>query len=206
MNVPTTSSDFERGGPEMTGVVLPDGSAVWERLGFAVDQGRISLSGVTIELRDDDREPSLVLDPPIDRDVDGIVLGGEVTAVADVVQPNHVTAVDHVAVQTGDLDRTVEALAVQGLEPRRRAGDLRHGEGRAYAFYVLRTCVLEVVGPATPDPSRPARTTGIAFTASDLENLPVGASPPRNAVQPGRRISVLDAAGSAVRVAILTPR
>ena len=207
---PTSASpdDLRRDGPAVLGIALPDRPAAWGRLGFDVRDGRITLSGVTLEFRDDDRDPSLIVDPPIDRVVDGLVLGGVLTPVAQVEQPNHVFAVDHVAVGTGDLDSTVEAIAAEGLEPRRRARDLRRGEGRAYAFYVMRTCILEIVGPRTPEPGRPARITGIAFTASDLDHLGAGASPARDAVQPGRRISVLDTvqAGCSMRVAVLTPR
>lgn len=96
---------------------------------------------------------------------------------------------------TGDVD---------GLAP---------GAG-AYAFFLLGTCVLEVIGPRDHDPGRapaPAAFVGLAFVAEDLAavaDLPDVAGEPHHAIQPGRRIVTLhtDAHGVSVPVALLTPR
>ncbi|WP_348246498.1 hypothetical protein, partial [Salmonella enterica] len=66
---------------------------------------------------------------------------------------NGITAVDHVVVGTPDVERTLQALAGIDLHPRRRVDGIRGGD-RAYAFLLLGTCVLEVIGPRTHDPTR----------------------------------------------------
>lgn len=124
--------------------------------------------------------------------------------------PNGVVALDHVVVATDDLERTTAALHGLGLVPRRTVVGAR-GDGDdevAYRFFLLGTCVLELVGPTRPYGLGPARFTGLAFTTEALDALGSIAGAPRDAVQPGRRIATLRGAplGVSVPVAFLSPR
>ena len=111
------------------------------------------------------------------------------------------------------MARTLAALATVDLHPRRVVEGLRGGDS-AYAFVLLGTCVLEVIGPREHDPGRtprPAAFVGLAFVAHDLEAVAAldgVAGEPRDAVQPGRRIVTLRTQdhGVSVPVAVLTPR
>lgn len=199
----------------LVGLTVGDEPAAWHALGFVVDGDRLTVGGVTIQLVGADGPRGLLawsLSPP-SGEVDGLAHRAEPAAVEQRAHPNGVTAVDHVVVGTPHVDRTVDALAVVGLQPRRRVDGLRGGD-RAYAFFLLDTCVLEVIGPATHDPSRtsgPAAFVGLAFVAEDLgvvAGLPGVAGEPRDAVQPGRRIVTVRTREHDVSVplALLTPR
>ena len=129
--------------------------------------------------------------------------------------PNGCTSIDHVVAMTPDLDRTTAALAAAGLEARRtrEAGTGPEGVVRLQRFFRLGEVILELVGPATPAgdaADRPARFWGLAHTVADLDAtaalLGDRLSPPRDAVQAGRRIASLRReAGLAVPTAFLTP-
>ena len=114
------------------------------------------------------------------------------TATTERRHPNGVTAVDHVVVGTPHVARTLAALAAVDLHPRRVVEGLRGGNS-AYAFVLLGTCVLEVIGPREHDPERtprPAAFVGLAFVADDLDAVAAldgVAGEPRDAVQPGAR-------------------
>jgi hypothetical protein len=116
--------------------------------------------------------------------------------------PNGVTHIDHVVVLTPDLDRTTAAIGVLGIEARRTR---EAGPGRLQRFFRLGEAILELVGPAEPRGDGPARFYGLAFTVADIDataDLLAGRiSPPKPAVQPGRRIATLRA-GDAVSVPV----
>lgn len=118
--------------------------------------------------------------------------------------PLGATAVDHVVVRAGDVVATVAGL---GLEAR----GVTTRDGRTYAFVPLGTALLEVVGPAEPDPT-PAVFWGLALTVADLDAAVAHLGPacgrPRDALQPGRRIATVrhEALGLGVPTALLTPR
>ncbi|HET6772201.1 MAG TPA: VOC family protein [Acidimicrobiales bacterium] len=116
--------------------------------------------------------------------------------------PNGVTHIDHVVVLTPDLDRTTAAIGVLGIEARRTR---EAGPGRLQRFFRLGEAILELVGPAEPRGDGPARFYGLAFTVADIDatadHLAGHISPPKPAVQPGRRIATLQA-GDAVSVPV----
>lgn len=200
----------------LVGLTVGDGPEGWRSLGFAVAEDRLTVGGVTVHLVGDEGPRGLLawsLDPPVEHDADGLASRPAPAPAPPDSHPNGVTGVDHVVVGTPHVDRTLEALAAVDLHPRRRVDGLRGGD-RAYAFFLLGTCVLEVIGPRAHDPTRtpgPAAFVGLAFVADDLDAstaLPGVAGVPRDAVQPGRRIVTLrgDDHGVTVPLAILTPR
>lgn len=200
----------------LVGLVVGDRPDAWRAIGFDVDGDRVTVGGVTVELVGDDGDRGILgwsLAPAVDGDVDGLAHRHPAHPVGEREHPNGVTAVDHVVVGTPHVARTLEALAGVDLEPRRVDDGLRGGD-RAYAFFLLGTCVLEVIGPREHDPARtpgPAAFVGLAFVAPDLDAVAAldgVAGEVRDAIQPGRRIVTLRTSehGVSAPVAILTPR
>lgn len=130
---------------------------------------------------------------------------------APVAHPNHVTGIDHVVLRSPHLDRTTEALGALGLHLRRTR---QLGEGdRAFEqrFFRMGEVILELVGPARPAGDGPCAIWGLAFTTDDIEAaaavLGDRCSPPKDAVQPGRRIATVRTRelGIGLTVALMTP-
>jgi hypothetical protein len=111
-------------------------------------------------------------------------------------------------VASPDVDRTTAALEEVGLTVRRTVDAARGDTGVRYRFLLLGTCLLELIGPVEPDGEGPARFVGLAFTAPDLDVFDSASGPPRDAVQPGRRIVTLRTRDHdvSVPVAVMTPR
>lgn len=188
----------------LAGVTVGDDPAVWSALGFAVDDGRISVGGIALALR-----------PGAGTGILGVTALGEGPGLVDDLsfawtpdpapagdpQPNGVVALDHVVVATPDLQRTVSALQHAGFELRR----VREEAGQA--FLLAGPCILEVT--ASDRVAAPC-FWGLAF-AADLDALAARAGDlvgaPRDAVQAGRRIATARRdAGSGVPIAFLSPR
>lgn len=114
-------------------------------------------------------------------------------------------------VSTPDLDRTVAAFEAAAL-PLRRVRPVGTPERPlAQAFFKLGSVVVEVVGPPDASAPGPACFYGLAFTVVDLDltarHLGTRLRPARDAVQPGRRIALLDrCAGSTVPMAFMSRR
>jgi catechol 2,3-dioxygenase-like lactoylglutathione lyase family enzyme len=166
-----------------------DPPGLWAELGFRVEDDSVAVSGVRLLLGAHDPglhdwafgEPAPHAPP----------------------HPNGVAAIDHVVLFTPDLDATVDRLSDEGHDLRR----IREaGKGVRQAFFRLGDVILEVVGPTDGD----ERLWGITFTVHDLDAtvafLGDKVRPPKEAVQPGRRIATLDtAAGSTVPLAFMSP-
>ncbi|WP_027007437.1 hypothetical protein [Conexibacter woesei] len=134
---------------------------------------------------------------------------GTAASEAAAAHPNTVSAIDHIVLTTPDTARTFETLEAAGFELRRvrdAGSELRQG------FFLFSDLILEVVGPPEPAPGTaedPARLWGITLVADDLDAAAraTGASEPRDAVQPGRRIAIVPKdAGLGTRVALMSPR
>lgn len=180
---------------EFASFAVGDPPDVWADLGFQVDGGAVAVSGVRL------------------------VLGGETPGLSqrtlrngdDEDEPpptpahrNGVREIDHVVLLTPYLDRTIDDLSAEGFDLR-RVRDA--GNGMRQAFFRLGPVVLEVVGD-TDDPE--PRLWGVTFTVEDLDAtaafLGDRLRPPKDAVQPGRRIATLDrSAGSTVPIAFMSP-
>lgn len=125
-------------------------------------------------------------------------------------------AIDHVVVNTDDLQRTSDAFTAALGTDLRRVRDA--GRGVMQGFHVLDNTVIEIVsGPhvsprvSTDDTTPVASLWGFVVVVDDIvavaESLGEYTSPPKPAVQPGRMISsVRSEAGLGVQLAIMSPR
>jgi hypothetical protein len=201
----------------LIGLVVGDDPAVWAAAGFSVEDDHVDLGGVRIRLagRDDGTGiRSWSFEPAWTRPIDGLPTIDDPTPGASrttpAAHPNGVTALDHVVVATSDVERTTSALGEAGIEPRRTVVGARGETDVLYRFFLLGTCVLELIGPtdgAASPPDEPARFAGLAFTTAIIDELGELAGEPRPAIQPGRRIATLRREiGVSVPVAFLTPR
>ena len=119
-----------------------------------------------------------------------------------------IVSLDHVVVNTDDGERTSAAFeSVLGLGMR-RVRDA--GRGVTQRFHMLDNCVIEIVsGPHVTEQG--AQLWGMVLSVADIDAIaawlgPDVMSPPKNAVQPGRRIAtVRAAAGLGVPFAVMTP-
>ena len=204
---------------------VADTAEAWERAGFAVAGDVCRVGGLRIRLLGPEAGRGIVgwtlagLPSGVRiREVDGIatvVAPRETDPPAPATHPNGVTRLDHVVLMTPDLPRTVSALGGIGLEPRRERDGELGGVAMRQVFYRLEDVILEVVGPPEPvdgpDADRPARLWGLTHVVDDLD-VAVGllgdlAGTPKDAVQPGRRITTLRTRelGMSVRTALITP-
>jgi hypothetical protein len=201
----------------LIGLVVGDDPAVWAAAGFSVEDDHVDLGGVRIRLagRDDGTGiRSWSFEPAWTRPIDGLPTIDDPTPGASrttpAAHPNGVTALDHVVVATSDVERTTSALGEAGIEPRRTVVGARGETDVLYRFFLLGTCVLELIGPtdgAASPSDEPARFAGLAFTTAIIDELGELAGEPRPAIQPGRRIATLRREiGVSVPVAFLTPR
>lgn len=125
--------------------------------------------------------------------------------------PNGVFRIDHLVIRTPDTPRTAAALGHAGLERRGHRDTNSAGEAVDMTFFWAGPVLLELAGPPQPKvDGGPARLGGLAFATDRLdelvERLGDRVSNPRDAVQPGRRISALTkAAGCTTPIAFMTP-
>lgn len=212
--------------PTIVEIRVADGSAAWRSAGFAVaPDGTLRVGTTTVRLAEPDGSGPRGITGwtlrhaavPPEGSIDGLPTAVAQDAVpeerAPEPHPNRCTRIDHVVVMTPDLDRTTEALDAAGIEARRtrEAGTGPDGRPRLQRFFRLGEVILEVVGPAVAEPAGgPARFWGLAHEVDDLDAtatlLGDRLTPPRPAVQPGRRIAALRrTAAVAVPTAFLTP-
>jgi hypothetical protein len=188
----------------------------WQSLG-------LTFSGESCVLADVD----LVLEPSVeglsgwtiasDRDADVVVDGIPTRMVRASEQTNRVesrigrqriVSLDHVVVNTDDIDRTCAAITeVLGLEVRR---ERELGNGAVQRFHKLDNTIIEVVtGPHVT--AKGSSLWGMVISVDDLFDYcdEVGeqiTSPPKKATQPGRYIStVRSSVGLGVPFALMTP-
>jgi hypothetical protein len=195
----------------LVGLLVADPPEVWARLGFHVADGRVVVGGVAIELTTEAAGGvrGWRFDPSWDAPIDGLASMPRAAHEADDTahHPNAATALDHVVVASPDVARTTAALGAAGIHPRRTIEGARGDRDVLYRFFLLGTCVLELIGPRTPDGDGPARFVGLAFTTAAIDELGATAGEPRPAIQPGRRIAtVRQQVGSSVPIAFLSPR
>jgi hypothetical protein len=198
---------------------LSVGGAVepWRRLGLTEFDGLVPLFGTGLRVLGDDRSGIVgwslsgldVAALGADASIDG--LATEVVEAPRPVLVEHrlgAFELDHVVVSTDSLQRTcgaIEAATGAPLKRVREVGEIRQG------FHRLGGLVVEVVERAGQPPG-PASFWGFVLNVEDLDVAaahvgPELIGPPKDAVQPGRRIATIreSAAGLGLPVALMSP-
>ncbi len=189
----------------------------WRSLGLTVtDEGLIPLVGTSIRLVAGDATESAGIVGWALSGVDGTTfdvdgLAAEVVESATPIYVDHqlrASGLDHVVVLTADLERTSAAIAsATGCELKRirEVGTMRQG------FHRIGRGGLIVELVERPDlPVGPASFWGLVLIVEDLDAAcdligPDRISPPKDAVQPGRRIATIRSdVGLGLPVALMT--
>lgn len=204
-------------------IVVGDDPDAWRAAGFRVLGNEATLGKVVIELVGADGE----------RGVLGWSIAGVTTDIEQIptikvatptvepvlaadpedleVHTNAVFAIDHVVVETGDVDQTVEAFAGVGMAERRRSTMSTPLGERQQSFLWAGRVIIEIVGPAVPEASAPMGIWGLALVSSNLKTtahvLDEYLSEPRDAVQPGRKIATMrtQSLGISVPIVVMSP-
>lgn len=205
--------------PRLTELRVGGELSPWIESGFApaTDGESLVIGALRVRCLGDASDPGIHAWSFDDADIagiDGLDTTFEVAPDAGQGHPNHIVGIDHVVVQTPDLDRTSAAFVDAGFEIRRtREAVLGGGATMRQAFIRAGDAILELVGPlAETDDDSPAWFWGLALTSSNLDATAASfgdvCSEPRPAVQPGRRIATLDTRrlGLGVRIAVMSQR
>jgi hypothetical protein len=198
-------------------VALHVGGALtpWQAIGLTFDEFTCTLADVDVVVSGE--TPGLhgwTIDVGRDEiiEIDGIrttlVSGTTQRPSMSTIGRQKVIGLDHVVVNTDNIDRTTQAItAALGLEVRR---ERQLGNGAVQRFHKLENTIIEVVsGPHITQPG--ASLWGMVASVDDLFELAEGlgentTSPPKKATQPGRYIStVRGSVGLGVPFALMTP-
>jgi hypothetical protein len=184
----------------------------WEAIGLSASGDFIMVGGVRLSF--------------VESPVDGIIAWGFASDVPDVIDgiptfrsepvvavpvvSHHIAAssIDHVVVTTSSLDRTCAAIESGLGLPLKRTREV--GGGVRQGFHRSGEVIIEVVERPDLD-STSASLWGLVLVVDDLDDAvgwlgPDLVGPPRDAVQPGRRIATLRSeAGLGLPVALMSP-
>lgn len=199
-------------------LLVADLPEAWVAAGFTVDSDAVCRVG-TVRIRLVGVEEgrgivgwSLRGLPADANEIDGIpTTSSETPFPAPAHHANGVTGIDHVVLLSPHLVRTVAALGGIGLQPRRERDGELGGSPMRQVFYRLGGVILEVVGSPDTAAEGPSSLWGITHTVADIDAsadlLGEFASPVKDAVQPGRRITTLRnrEVGISVRTALISP-
>jgi hypothetical protein len=199
--------------PELVALDVAAGPDAWRALGFTIDEGgACAVDGVAIRLGREGRKISgwAVAGVPGGVELDGLPTVPAPPPADLASHANGTVALDHLVVMSPDPDRTIKALAVHGIEPRRQRHTDQYGPPFTQTFFRLGRPILELIGPAVPAGTEPARFYGVAFTVDDLDAtaalLGARLGRAKDAVQPGRRIATLRReAGAGIPLAFMSP-
>jgi hypothetical protein len=204
--------------PRVEWLTVVGDPAVWRSLGFVLaDDGTIPLPGTSVRVVTNGASAGIsgwtlsgtVAAPGTEQDLDGLP-----TTFVEPVTPRYAdhpigaTGLDHVVVMTSDLERTSGAIAgTTGCELKRirEVGSMRQGFHRIGPGGLI---VELVERPEIPD--GPAAFWGLVVNVADIDAAcdRIGAgrvSPPKDAVQPGRRIATVSSeVGLGLPVALMT--
>ena len=201
---------------------VADPADAWTRAGFSVDTDSVCrIGGVRIRLVGRSETGTGIVgwslrglppDPSLD-DLDGVPTTRSDAVVATPAEhANGVTAIDHVVLMSPDLDRTVEALAAVGVEPRRQRDAELGGLPIRQIFFRLGEVIVEVVGSPDTAGEGPSTLWGLTYVVADIDATASffgdRTAPVKDAVQPGRRITTLrhHELGMSVRTAMISAR
>lgn len=199
--------------PALRGLDVAVDAGAWRDLGFAVDADRVCvIDGVAIRLDAPGRKISGWSLEGIDAgtDIGGLTITDPPSTGAVSTHPNGTIEIDHVVVLSPAPQRTIDALAQHGLEPRGRRHTDQYGPPFTQTFFRVGKPILELIGPDEPGGDEPARFYGLAFTVSDLDATAAffgdRLGRVKDAVQEGRRIATLrKEAGAGVPLAFMSP-
>src|SRR4051812_38299962 len=211
------------GRPRLVALRVGAAPGAWAAAGFAVeDGGRVRVGATELVLEGGDgglRGWTLHGAIPAQDGIDGLPTdvapqAEEGRAPLGHVHPNGVAGIDHVVVSTPDTARAFEAFEAAGLELRRVRDAGTPQRPLRQGLLLTQGGLVEGAGP--PDPPggdaahAPAAFWGITCVAAlDVAARALGdrLGAPRDAVQAGRRIAIVDrAAGLGLPVALMTPR
>eukprot|EP00658_Telonema_sp_P-2_P075102 TRINITY_DN644_c0_g2_i1.p1 TRINITY_DN644_c0_g2~~TRINITY_DN644_c0_g2_i1.p1 ORF type:complete len:238 (-),score=43.44 TRINITY_DN644_c0_g2_i1:391-1104(-) len=119
---------------------------------------------------------------------------------------NGAMGVDHIVLFSPDWQQSVLDLRSVGLEPLRETNSVRRGVTQV--IYRPKNTIIELVGPRKP-PEHPT-LKGLTLVTSDVDTthqfFGEYVKPPWDAVQPGRRMTVLkNFPGISIAVAFMSP-
>jgi hypothetical protein len=212
-------------GPTIDEIVVGDPPDAWEAAGFTVDPDGVCRVGtVRVRLVGRDRGKR-ILDWSMRGATEGSLDGGAVDgiptrastapAAEPADHPNGSIGIDHVVLFTPDGGRTTSALESVGFKALRVRDTDTYGAPMRQTFFRAGEVIVELIGPQEPpaDASAdgPAGFFGLALTVDDLDaavgRLGAALGPPKDAVQPGRRIATLRHRdlGISVAIALMTP-
>ena len=196
--------------------VLGSSDVAWRSVGFAVnDSGTVQVGGIRCRFDGNTSTPGIASWALADANnrsatsIDGLAtshLGAPDAITVTPTHPNGVVGIDHVVVNTPDLERTCSAMTAATGAPLKRVrevGALRQG------FHRLGELIVEVVTFPGISPGD-ASFWGLALNVSDIDAMfdtygPDVLSPPKDAVQQGRRISSFrEQVGLGLPVALMT--
>ena len=202
----------------------------WHRLGFSsfsvgqpdgLSVSCISIAGLGFRFLPEIAEPSasgsyatgwtVRSDDATTHSVDGVATRviAELQPVPELTHQFAVTAIDHVVITTGSLERTCGAITDQLGLPLKRIRDAGHGVRQG--FHRAGSLILEIVERPDLAPETSAEIWGVVFVVDDLDSAiawlgPDAIGAPRDAVQHGRRIaSIKKEVGLGLPVALMSP-
>ena len=202
----------------------------WHRLGFSsfsvgqpdgLSVSCISIAGLGFRFLPEIAEPSasgscatgwtVRSDDATTKSVDGVAtqVMTELQSVPELTHQFAVTAIDHIVITTGSLDRTCGAITEQLGLPLKRIRDAGHGVRQG--FHRAGSLILEIVERPDLAPETPAEIWGVVFVVEDLDATvawlgPDAVGATRDAVQNGRRIaSIKKEVGLGLPVALMSP-
>ncbi len=189
-------------GPRLHTFTVADEPEAWESAGFTLDGRRVVIGDIGIDLVGRQGRGGIIgwsfefENVAGERDIDGIPVRFSPNPASPVSShENGTVAVDHVVMFTPDLQRSMVALVAEGFEPRRIRDVPGSEPPRQQVFFWAGECIIELVGPVTPDGDRPASLWGLAFTVEDLDEtaarLGERLGRPKPAVQEGRSIATV---------------
>jgi len=154
---------------------------------------------------------TVVSDDAVTNSIDGVATQviAELQPVPELTHQLAVTAIDHIVITTGSLERSCGAITEQLGLPLKRIRDAGHGVRQG--FHRAGSLILEIVERPDLAPETPAEVWGVVFVVDDLDATVAWLGPDaigatRDAVQNGRRIaSIKKEVGLGLPVALMSP-
>ena len=201
--------------PYPVGLDIADEPAAWASAGFRIEAGNlVRLGEITIRLCGGEGGIVQWTFRNLQKDVESIdgipVAHDQSEPVQDHVtapHPNGCFAVDHIVLISPDWQRSIQNLGAVGLEPSRQTNSVR--KGVTQVIYRPSSVIIELVGPKIA-PEKPM-LWGLTLVTADVDKahalLQSSTKAPWPAVQPGRRMTVLQGHkhGVTVGVALMSP-